>query len=86
MKELRTNVLALTLMAVVLCCVLGLWLDTSDLAMLGAGIIGAIGATMTKLVDPPAPTQEPTVPASVVERLLAVHEKALYRDAGGKAS
>ena len=80
MKELRTNVLALTAMAVVLCCVLGLWLDTSDLAMLGAGIIGAIGATMTKLVDPPTPPQEPTVPASTADRMLDVLEKFAQRN------
>lgn len=70
MKELRTNVLALTLIATALVVILSLWLEANDLAMLAASIIGAIGATMTKLVDPPAPDPDPAVPASTVKEIL----------------
>lgn len=76
-KEFRPNVLILTLLAVGLCWLLSDRLENGDLAMLAAGIVGAIGATMTKLVDPPAPPPDPAVPSSTVEHILANHERQL---------
>ena len=70
MKEIRVNVLLLALIGVGLVIGLSFFLKDDHLVALGGALVGAIGATMTKLVDPPAPPDDPKVPASVVIAML----------------
>ncbi len=71
--EVRVNVLALSVVGGIVVGGLSLFLEPSDVAMLGASYIGAIGATLSKLTEPPAPEPPPTIE----QRLADVLEKAI---------
>lgn len=65
--DVRINVLLLALLGCILCGVMSIWLDKSDLAIITGGLVGGLITIASKLVDP-APA--PTVPATIVEKLI----------------